>query len=168
MNSLRLLLLLLFSSSSLFVCLVWGKNVIWYAFYVRREREEEDDCVNRSIGTVCRGKPSICVCCLFQGTIYPFPGTKRSLLSTLIRELSSLAKMNEVGCKWHLYSDAYFHHSPVAGLLKSQKTDCSNPHQDLGLIEIQFMLTSTSRLQGNHVLTGVSSYVLCTSKAHAL
>ena len=46
-----------------------------------------------------------CVCCLLQGTIYPFPGTKRSLLGTIIRELSSLARLKEVGfkSKWHVW-----------------------------------------------------------------
>ena len=40
--------------------------------------------------------------------------------------------------KFSWSSDAHFHQSPVIGWLKSQKTDCSNPHQDLGLIEIKF------------------------------
>ena len=35
-------------------------------------------------------------------------------------------------------SDAHGCQSPVTDLLKSQKTDCSNPHQDLGPIKMQF------------------------------
>ena len=34
-------------------------------------------------------------------------------------------------------SDAHFHRSQVLDWLKSPKTDCSNPHQDFGLIEVQ-------------------------------
>ena len=34
-------------------------------------------------------------------------------------------------------SDAHFSRSPVIDRLKSTKTDCSNPHQDFGLIEVQ-------------------------------
>ena len=34
-------------------------------------------------------------------------------------------------------SDAYFCRSLVLDQLKSQKTDCSNPHQDIGPSKIQ-------------------------------
>ena len=39
-------------------------------------------------------------------------------------------------------SDALFRRSPVTERLKSQKTDCSNPHQDLGLTEITVPMVS--------------------------
>ena len=35
-------------------------------------------------------------------------------------------------------SDTYFHWFPVMDQIKSKKTDCSNPHQNFGLIKIQF------------------------------
>ena len=35
-------------------------------------------------------------------------------------------------------SDVHFRRSPVIDQLKSYKTDCSNTHQDLGQIKIQF------------------------------
>ena len=37
-------------------------------------------------------------------------------------------------------SDALFRRSPVTERLKSQKTDCSNPHQDLGPIKITVLV----------------------------
>ena len=37
-----------------------------------------------------------------------------------------------------IISDAHFRRSPVIDRLKSQKTDCSNPRQDLGPIKIHF------------------------------
>ena len=43
-------------------------------------------------------------------------------------------------------SDAHFHQCPVIDWLKSQKTDCSNPCQDLGLIEITVLVVSCHRL----------------------
>ena len=39
-------------------------------------------------------------------------------------------------------SDAHFHQSPVIDQLKSQKTNCSIPHQDLGLIEMKGLVVS--------------------------
>ena len=38
----------------------------------------------------------------------------------------------------HTHSDAHFHQSLVVDRLKSQKTNCFNLHQDLGLIKMQF------------------------------
>ena len=45
-------------------------------------------------------------------------------------------------CLSNICSDAHLHQSPVREWLKSPKTDCSNPHQDLGPIGITVLVVS--------------------------
>ena len=41
-------------------------------------------------------------------------------------------------CSWGGISDAHFHQSPVTGQLKVKETNCTNLHQNLGPIKVQF------------------------------
>ena len=55
--------------------------------------------------------------------------------------LSHLREMDSESTYLSLCSDAHFHQSPVVDQLEFKQTSCSNPHQDLGQIEIQFFVS---------------------------
>ena len=50
--------------------------------------------------------------------------------------MSHLREMDSESTYLSLCSDAHFHQSPVVDQLEFKQTSCSNPHQDLGQIEI--------------------------------
>ena len=59
-----------------------------------------------------------------------------------------MLKLNSIIINWYYCvlsdSDTHFCQTPVIDHWKSQKTDYSNPHQDLGLIKLQFRLLLVS------------------------
>ena len=88
-------------------------------------------------------KACLCVCvCLFANTLTYYIG--RDWYSSIISDIMISSYLTSSDLIWLVFkiiscnSDAHFHQSLVIDCLKSQKTYCSNPSQDHGLIKIQF------------------------------
>ena len=119
------------------ICTLNHDVIIWLFVYLKQYPKSLTSTITRLV-CVC-----VCVCvCLFANTLTYYIG--RDWYSSIISDIMISSYLTSSDLIWLVFkiiscnSDAHFHQSLVIDCLKSQKTYCSIPSQDHGLIKIQF------------------------------